>query len=244
VDEAIGNVKSVEKLVTGSLRHLGASIRHDGTGFLMNLTNLPPHLKDHFTDAANVKASFVSPTPRGYRYIGRNHIFVEQLCQFMLALAFSPNPDYHRVARTSVIRTDAVNIKTTLIQFRVRNVIKEVKSEREVISEEMYLWGYEGTDPSGPKLSYESARKLILEAKSIENLSTEFQHETIERELHHFGVMEPDFLKLAEYRAEMLLEAHSRFKNLVGGRRYEKVYPVLPPDVMGIYILIPKPQMS
>jgi hypothetical protein len=243
VDEAIGDVKSVEHFVIGSLRHLGASVRHDGTGYLMNLTNLPPHLKDHFPDHASVRASFVSPTPRGYRYIGRNHLFVELLCQFMLSLAFGSDHEYHRVARTGVIRTDAVNIKTTLIQFRVRNVIKEVKSEREVISEEMYLWGYEGADPAGPKLSYESARKLLQEAQSIESLSAEFQHAAIERELTHFKAMEPEFLNLAENRAEMLLEAHSRFKNLVGGRRYEKVYPVLPPDVMGIYILVPKPEI-
>jgi len=241
VDEAIGDVKSVEYFVTGSLRHLGAAVKFDGTAYLMNLTNLPPHLKDQFPDPTNVKVSFVSPTPRGYRYIGRNHLFVELLCQFMLSLAFSLDHDYHRVARTAVIRTDAVKIKTTLIQFRVRNVIKEVKSAREVISEEMYLWGYEGADPAGPKLSYESARKLLQEAQSIENLSSQFQEDTVERELSHFKAMEPEFLRLAENRAEMLLAAHSRFKNLVGGRRYEKVYPVLPPDVMGIYILVPKP---
>ena len=31
-------------------------------------------------------------------------------------------------------------------------------------------------------------------------------------------------------------------KELVGGRRFEKATPVLPPDVMGVYILMPKPK--
>jgi len=49
-------------------------------------------------------------------------------------------------------------------------------------------------------------------------------------------------MKLATERAEHLVEAHGRFKELVGGRRYEKATPILPPDVMGLYILMPKPK--
>ena len=47
---------------------------------------------------------------------------------------------------------------------------------------------------------------------------------------------------LSEERALHLVESHSRFKELVGGRRFEAVHPVLPPDVMGIYVLMPKPK--
>jgi hypothetical protein len=32
-----------------------------------------------------IKVSFESPTPEGYHYLGRNHRFVEQLCQFVMA---------------------------------------------------------------------------------------------------------------------------------------------------------------
>jgi len=41
-----------------------------------------------------------------------------------------------------------------------------------------------------------------------------------------------------------LVEAHGRFKTLVGGRRFEAMHPVLPPDVMGVYILVPRPQVQ
>ena len=49
-------------------------------------------------------------------------------------------------------------------------------------------------------------------------------------------------MKLTEQRAEKLVEAHGRFKSLVGGSNYKAMYPVLPPDVMGIYVLVPKPK--
>ena len=83
---------------------------------------------------------------------------------------------------------------------------------------------------------------MLVLARSLVNLSIERQKQDLEKELDHFRELEPQFLELARERAEHLVEAHGRFKDLVGGRRYEKAEPVLPPDVMGVYILMPKPK--
>ncbi len=241
VDEAIGDLHSVEAFVKAAITHIGGTIIFDGKGYQVNVTNLPAHLKTHFKSHQS-KISFDSPTPAGYRYLGRNHQFVEQLCQFMLSLAFEPSPDYKRIARTAIIQTDAVERKTTLIQFRVRNVIKEVSSSREVISEEMYLWGYTGSGDAAQTLSYAEAKKLLLEATSKTNLSLEMQRQTFGREFESFRTKQTAIYKLAEERANHLVEAHGRFKNLVGGKRYQAVHPVLPPDIMGVYVLNPIPR--
>lgn len=241
VDEAIGDVQTVESLVLAGLRHLGVIVEPDSMGYNFNPINLPPSLKPFFSGEKKVYISFESPTPRGYRYIGRNHRFVEQLCQFLIALAFEEQPPYHRVARTAVVQTDAVEQRTTLVQFRVRNVIKEVRGRREVISEEMYLWGYQ-SDSKSVAISYEEAKQLLKEARSLSNLSPERQAAEVKQEMEVFKTQAPAFIELAEERAKHLVEAHGRFKTLVGGHRYEAVYPVLPPDVMGVYILLPKPQ--
>lgn len=243
VDEAIGDMDSVEQFVVESLEYLGASVIKEGRGYQLQTSNLPVHLRNHFSANKGIKISFESPTPKGYRYIGRNHLFVEQLCHFMLALAFDGHPEYDRLARVAEIQTDAVTTRTTLVMFRVRNVIKEVRSSREVISEEMYLWGYSGFGDSSSTLEYAEAKKLLMEARSLVQLPRERQEADIERELEEFDRRRNGFLELAAERAEKLVEAHGRFKELVGGRRYEKATPVLPPDVMGVYILMPKTQL-
>lgn len=245
VDEAIGDVETVEAFVVQSLQHLGSTITHDGgSEYTLYPRNLPNHLKNHFGDREKVKICFESPTPRGYRYIGRNHLFVEQLCQFMFNLAFEGHQDYARVARVAEIVTDSVKLKTTLIMFRVRNVIKEVRSKHEVVSEEMYLWGYRGSGTDTETIGYEEGKKLLNEAVTAYDLSPERQKYDFEMEIRQFAEMENQFLELATRRAENLVEAHGRFKELVGGRRYEKATPVLPPDVMGVYILMPKPKLN
>ncbi len=243
VDEAIGDVQTVESFVLQSVAHLGATVESDGTGYVIYTRNLPPHLRQLLAgDRDRIPVSFDSPTPAGYRYLGRNHIFVEQLCHFMLSLAFDGHPEYGKVARVAEIITDRVSVRTTLVMFRVRNVIKEVRSSHEVVSEEMYLWGYRGSAAATETLTYEEAKALLTRAVSRGNLSPERQRADLQRELARFDTLQPRFMELATERAENLVKAHGRFKELVGGRRYEKATPVLPPDVMGVYILNPQPK--
>ena len=47
------------------------------------------------------------------------------------------------------------------------------------------------------------------------------------------------FDELAEERSKHLVEAHERFSRLVDKKKFQVVYPVLPMDVLGVYILIP-----
>lgn len=242
IDEAIGDLHSLEEFVKSGIVHLGGSVQKEIDGYLVNLTNLPTHLQSHFPSGKPIRISFESPTPPGYRYIGRNHLFVDQLCQFMLSCAFDHRDAFKKVARASVMQTDLVDTKTTLIQFRVRNVIKEVGSLREVISEEMYLWGYTGSGTDAKNLDYIEAKQLLLNASSKTNLSMQMQEQTFGSEIAVFKSKVAQFRTVAETRAEKLVEAHSRFKELVGGKRYEAVHPVLPPDIMGVYVLMPVPK--
>lgn len=242
VDEAIGDLETVEHFVIQSLTYLGGICRKVDGGYVISSDNLPAHLKTHFENNNNSKISFLSPTPRGFRYVGRNHLVVEQLCHYMLSLAFEKNAEYASIARFSEIVTNAVNLTTTLVMFRVRNVIKEVRAKNDVISEEMYLWGYSGHDANFRTLGYDEAKNLLIEAKSLSQLSTERQEEDLKRELARFETLKNKFLEVATQRADHLVEAHQRFKTLVGGRRYEKATPVLPPDVLGVYILKPQPK--
>lgn len=242
VDEAIGDIKSVETLVLNGVTHLKGSFEKSGKGYRINIQNLPAHIKETLGTRKSYPISFHSPTPEGFIYVGRNHKFTEQLCQFLLSLAFETKADFDQVARASVIQSAQVNIQTTVIQFRVRNVIKEVQSKVENISEEMYLWGFEGNAVEGNILDYQTCKRLIFEAESKQNLSLERQQDVFQNQMILFQGKLDQFTQLAEKRAVKLVEAHGRFKALVGGKRYEAVHPILPPDILGVYIFLPQPK--
>ena len=119
-DDAIGNPAAVESFVTESLAHFyGVQMTRDRKkkGYTLYTANVPPILKSLLPPENEIKVSFFSPTPEGYMYLGRNHLFVEQLCQLIMANSLNGDLEYGP-ARTAVIRCREVSIKTTLILFR------------------------------------------------------------------------------------------------------------------------------
>ncbi|MCD8741979.1 DEAD/DEAH box helicase [Mucilaginibacter roseus] len=249
VDEAIGDIQTVESFVLYALKLLGANITKENNGFRIQITNLPKHLQvsllsseEEKKNKLEARISFESPTPKGFKYVGRNHHFVELLCHYIISNAFEHDGNSYHLARTSLIRTANVTQRTVLVMFRVRNVVREVRSSNESVAEEMYLWGYTKDENSLKTISFTDAKNLLMNAVPMSNLSLEMQQTQIGEELKSFADKKDIFIKLATERADKLVEAHGRFKELIGGRSYEKSVPVLPPDVMGVYILLPKPQ--
>ena len=185
--------------------------------------------------------SFLSPTPQRYKYIGRNHPFTEHLSQFIINSAL--NGLANSAARAAVLRSENVERKTVLFQFRVRNVIAEQRSNKEIVAEEMWLWGYEGGMSDNKFIGKEDALNLLMTAKATQNLELPEQQYWLDQEM---GWVKDEnvFREIADpvafERCEHLVESHTRFRKLVNGSRYKVVEPVLPMDVLGVYIVLPQ----
>lgn len=240
VDEAIGNPKAVEDFLAQSMAVLGVQIAPDISGYTLYTTNLPQVLKSTLPPKEEVKVSFLSPTPEGYMYLGRNHIFIEQLCQYLLANSFNDNMLEHKLSRGSVVRTTKVDIKTTIIMFRVRNVIEDLKQTKQLIAEEMMVWGYKGTAEEKSFLSSEEAKELLTSVIPSGSLTEQQREFMFENEINNISSIKREFDGMAEERAQKLVEAHERFRKVLGGSKYQVVKPVLPMDIMGVYILLPQ----
>jgi len=243
VDEAIGDVATLEAFVLAAAKLLGASFDKIQGGYIFKKLNMDDWMASALGQGDKIHISFQSPTPQGFRYIGRNHRFVEQLCHRIIANSLDKERKGNKAARASVFRTDAVNTQTTLIQFRVRNVIREVSKQHEMVSEEMFLWGYEQTADGIHALDIDQC-KTLLHTSSALDISTERQEIIFEKELQHFEELHPDFIAVVAKRSDELVNAHTRFAKYIGAKRFEAVTPVLPPDILGVYVLIPNPKIN
>ncbi|MBU1086180.1 MAG: DEAD/DEAH box helicase [Candidatus Omnitrophica bacterium] len=240
-DEAIGKPEDVEAFVTETLLSLlGVQISKDKdiNGYTLFTVNLPPVLKPIFSDTPELKISFFSPTPEGYIYIGRNHKFVEQLCLLLMANAINRRSDSDP-ARTAVIKSKNVEIKTTLLLFRVRNVIEEKRFGKQLVAEEMLIWGYQGSNGDKKVLEHQVVKDLMINAVATANITKEARIDFLENELKYIENLKNEFNDTAKKRAEVLIAAHERFREVLGGKKYQAVEPVLPMDLIGIYILLP-----
>lgn len=204
--------------------------------------NLPPRLRELLPDLAHgpqrdvIKVRFHSPTPEGYRYLGRNHRFVEQLCQ--LVMANTPARVDKRAARAAVVCSRQVDIKTTLLLFRCRNVIEQAKLNHQIVAEEMLLWGWRGTPQQKEFLDHAEAKALLTEARASSDISPQARAGFLENELKLLDNLDDDFRVLAEQQSKRFVETHERFSALMDKQRFQVGYPVLPMDLLGVYILL------
>ncbi len=238
-DEAVGDTKAVKNFVIDSIINLGAQFKEDKHGYVLFTTNLPGIFKPVFNYQDKVQISFESPTPEGYKYIGRNHPFVEQLCQYILNNSLSGNGNSKVAARASVISTSDIEIKTTILQLRVRNIIAERTGSSQLIAEEMILWGFKGNLSDRNYLTHEEAKDLIEKSHPSTDLTKQRQEVEFENESSIFDHLQPMFKEIVKERSGKLIESHERFRKLVGGSKYQVAEPVLPPDILGVYILLP-----
>jgi len=240
VDEAIGDVKTVEQFIVDSLRFMGIQVDEKKEGCKIFTNNIPQRLKQLLTEDAEVLVSFKSPTPAGHKYIGRNHPFTEHLSQYIINSAL--NQVTPAAARAAVFRTNTVQQKTVIVQLRVRNVIAEQPSNKELVAEEMWLWGYYGTVSEQKYLDREKAYHLLMTAVPTQNMDRAEMDYWLQEEMI-WVLNETSFREktdpVALERANHLVDSHTRFKKLVSGSKYKVVVPVLPMDVLGIYILLP-----
>ncbi len=239
VDTAIGNPNTVKEFVLRSMAELGAQVVLAGKGHLLYTTNLNTIFKSFFNFKDQVRISFESPTPQGFQYIGRNHPFVEYLCQSLLSNAISSNEE-KIVARGSVITTDKVDTKTAIMELRIRLIIADSIRKSELIAEEMLLFGYKGSPADGEFINFDDCNKLMSEAVPLSDLSIERQKELLKNELSNFKELDSHLRNLVNERSTQLIDAHERYRKLLKGNKYNVVEPVLPPDILGVYILIPK----
>ena len=138
--KVIGGIYDTRDFVIGELLHAGINVKKDKPNlcYSFQFVELDDALKPYFQRAMDrkgkVRISFVSPTPKGYMYIGRNHVFVEDLSRGVVNDTINGGP--LAACRAMVMETDKVSIATTILLMRVRSVISETKhSDRQLVGE-------------------------------------------------------------------------------------------------------------
>lgn len=128
--------------------------------------------------------------------------------------------------------------------FRCRNVIEQSKlssqPRHQIVAEEMLLWGWRGTPQQKEFLDHTTAKQLLAEARASSDISPQARASFLQNELKLLDTLDAEFQVIAEQQSQRLVEAHERFSALMDKQRYQVVYPVLPMDLLGIYILLPE----
>ena len=243
-DEAIGATAHTRDFVTDALPRLGGKVQLlPNGGHRIFLTNLPPALRNELGgNSEKIDVSFFSPVPAGLQYLGRNHPFVEQLCHTVLNAAFNGS-NAARIGRAAAVFSRSVQKPVTLYLMRVRSRMQQKNGDLQQLAEEMLLWGFSGSADQPEVLAADTAQQLMMSAELSDSLPENRRERLLDYALRDFETLQPHILAIARQRAEAAVEAHERYrKKIAGEAAFTSVAPVLPPDLLGLFILLPDHQ--
>jgi hypothetical protein len=232
-----------------ALRMVGATVSASPDGSLkVNLKEAPSALKDNLAYAGALKetfsARFSPPVEEGQLLLTRTHPLVEGLSGYVMEAALDPlnggGPVQAR--RCGAIRTSMVSKRTTLLLLRLRYHIVAVQNdtERPLLAEDTLALAFTGAPQNAEWLEPTAAEQLLL-AHPEANINPEQATDFVRKVEEGFDLLRPMLEQAARQYGEVLLEAHQRVRRAskIRNVRY-RVEPQLPPDVLGIYIYLPK----
>jgi hypothetical protein len=257
VRSAIGSGVDVGAFCRAALRHHKASINEVGSGnrarIEVSLLDVPRGVRDSLPipgDGKNLTARFELPVQPDEVYLHRTHPLVEALATGLLDSSLDSTTE-KGAARCGVVRTKAVDRRTTLLLVRLRYHIeteiksgprgREITELRQLLAEDCQVLAFAGSPQSAEWLTKEQAEAL-LEVIPDANIAPELQRDALQRILDGTSALMPHLESAARSRAAELLDAHRRVRSAARFRGVsERVEPQLPPDILGMYVFLPIP---
>jgi superfamily II DNA or RNA helicase len=239
VRQAIGTGVDVERFLEEVVTAHGGTVAHKADTIEVHLPNRAA-IREACGGLEGFKARTELPVPDGVLHLTRTHPFVEGLAGYAMDAALDPLLD-GLARRCGAIRTRAVQQRTTLLLVRLRYHILTQKGDEEtaLLAEDCQLLGFIGAPSNAQWLAPEQAEAL-LDAQPAANITPQQGSDFIQRVIDGFEHLREPLNEAAVQRGQELLDAHQRVRaaTRVKGVRYD-VRPHLPPDVLGIYVLLP-----
>ena len=249
--DAVGSGVDVQSFTRNALQMIGASVQ--GTSPIqVDVTEAPQGLKDLLNQSLGsgykpkFSARFDLPIKDKEYYLTRTHPMIESLSSFTLENALDPlnGKDAKNPARRcGVIRTKAVEKRTTVLLVRFRyHIIKEKKGKenKPLLAEECGLLAFTGSPENAAWLDKEQAEKL-LQAAPDQNMNPDTAQGFVQKVIDGFDALRSHLDETAKQLGDQLLDAHQRVRLASKQKGVQThVEPNLPPDVLGIYVYLPK----
>ncbi len=247
-DAVLGDPADVERFVRAACARLGVELIPQRGHLLLSLKRLPQPVADRVSGMVAVRTSknddallpltFADTAPQGVERISRNHPLTAALAEYALEQSLTRDADTLLAARSGVVRTASVARRTVLLLLRVRMLVKAGKQDTPALAEELVVCGYTGSSEV-QWLAEDDALALLNTAEPGRNIAPDERALAMGRALQQVAGLTDALNAVAAARAEQLRASHSRVRGAIGGGGAASVSPRTPPDILGVYVLLP-----
>jgi superfamily II DNA or RNA helicase len=239
----LGDGDMVRKFVSSCLSQLGQPTSSDSPVVTFSPSGFAPEIQKKFKGLPfndRTKFSFHLPAEKGSVYLHRSSPLVGLLSSLVMESALDLQAKEQLGARCAVAETTVVNKKETMFLLRLRHQIITTSGEKErrLMAEEVVTLVADGNDMTNlHEDAEETARLFAAEASS--NLGEVFIKKMVEKAVHAYSQHMDLVQTVCNQHAQALLEEHRGVRSASGGRGTVVVDPCFPPDLLGVYVLIP-----
>ncbi len=187
----------------------------------------------------SIRLSFDEPPASGAEMVTRTHKLPATLAESLLEGALDPSAaTLPALGRTGAWPTDQVRTVTTVLLLRLRfKLTVHGRKERLLLVEEAGTLALEANHDA-PNLAGEAARALLEHPASGDLAPIARERLLTEARARVRTALQTTIADYARARAADLASDHARVRSAAGAPRVS-VEPVLPPDVIGLYVLLP-----
>lgn len=242
---ALGAHGDLEAFLIRTLRALGSTVTSTPDGFTAVLATLPVGLRGALPVGLADPALFRPDPPagRGEAAVSRTDPAVQAIARYVLESALDPTvPASERPARRAgVMRTDAVDTRTTqlLVRFRFQLTLPGVGEPRQLVAEDARVLAFEGAPANAAWLPDDRAEALLAATPSG-NLVEGAARDAMTRVLAGLPDLTAHLDGVADEHADRLQAAHRRART--GARTAVRGLAVVaqrPVDVLSVQVLLP-----
>jgi len=245
VRDAIGRNEDVAEFFKAVLHAASIPFQEDKGSIKVNLSNeVPRALRQAVGLDEPFTGRFDLPAPENESYLGRTSPIVEGVSSWVLDQALDPAARESKAiaARCGVIATSSVDTRTTLIVARFRYHLRIGADGAEtILCEEIVPMAFTGSTSEPEWLDVDTSEKL-LRASPDRNLIRTAIDQQIGLLMESLPALSKSLPDVAKQRAAIQLEAHERARKSLRSKKKVTIEPVLPIDILGAYILLPRIQ--
>jgi len=241
VQTLLGSPEDVKLFIERAMSRFGVPLEPRKSLLLAHVHALDSSLKERLSQRGltkSVRLATAEPAPSGTALLTRTHPLTATLAEALVEASLDPEAlSGLGIGRVGAWPTPAVQRVTRLALLRIRfKLTIHSRKERLLLAEEAALVAIEGSRI----VAVGGAARDLLNTPAAADLAPSARDRFIAKAKEDLpGLLEGPLANFVKSRAEELMQDHARLRAAAGSASRVTVEAVLPPDVIGLFVLMP-----
>lgn len=237
----LGSPADAKLFVERAMARFGVPLETRKTILLAHVNALESGLRERLAEhnlIGSVRLATLEPAPSGSALLTRTHPLTATLAEALVEASLDPDTlSGLGIGRVGAWPTAAVQQLTRVVLLRVRfKLTVHARKERLLLAEEAALIAIEG----GRIVAASEAARKLLNAPAMADLAPVARDRFIAKAKEDLArLLEGPIADFVRLRAQELMADHARLRAASGSAARVTVEAVLPPDVIGLFTLMP-----